>query len=326
MKMRKRKNKILGVGAPILDHLLYVSEEYLDTIPGEKGGMEVVGYEEMVKIIEGSGYAPEQVAGGSCANVIKGLASLGHKCVVTGKIGEDSIGELIKEHMEDLNIETAYVYSPKYTAHVVCLITPDGKRTMRCYMGACSEMTPEDLDPELFNGVKLVHFEGYTLLCPGLTHRGMELAKKAGAKISFDLGSFEMVNNYRDLIMTLLEEYVDVVFANRDEIHALVENGPEKGCEQLRELCEAAVVMLGGEGCLVGHGNKLERCPAIPVKPLDSTGAGDLFASGFLHGYLLGRPFKECAYYGTVTGGTVVQYVGAEIPKDIWPKVKALLG
>jgi sugar/nucleoside kinase (ribokinase family) len=205
MRQKHEKIEVLGIGAPILDHLLYVSEAYLDTIPGEKWGMEIVEYREMVKIIENSGYAPEQLAGGSCANVIKGLASLGHACAFTGKMGKDSIGELVKEHMQDLNIETAYVYGTKNTAHVACLITPDGKRTMRCYMGACNEMTPEDLDPDLFQDVKLVHFEGYTLLCPGLTRRGMELAKQAGAKISFDLGSFEMVNNYRDLILTLLE-------------------------------------------------------------------------------------------------------------------------
>jgi sugar/nucleoside kinase (ribokinase family) len=223
--------------------------------------------------------------------------------------------------MQDLGIETAYVYGSKYTAHVACLITPDGKRTMRCYMGACSDMTPEDLDPELFKGIKLVHFEGYTLLCPGLTHRGMELAKQAGAKISFDLGSFEMVNNFRPFIMTLLKDYVDVVFANREETHALVQNGPEKGCKLLSQLCDVAVVMLGDEGCLVGHDNLIEACPAIPAKPLDTTGAGDLFAAGFLHGYLQGLPLKKCAKYGTITGGTVIQFVGAEIPQDVWPKL-----
>lgn len=324
--MKKTKtNEILGIGAPILDHLLYVTEDYLEQIPGEKWGMEVVDFNAMVKIIEESGDVPEQVAGGSCANAIKGLASLGHQCIVTGKIGEDAIGERVKEHMQDLKINTSYLYSTTPTAHVACLITPDGKRTLRCYMGACSEMAPEDLDPQIFNGIKLVHFEGYTLLCPGLTHRGMELAKKAGAKISFDMGSFEMVKNFRELILTFLRDYVDVVFANQDEIHALVNNGPEEGCRFLSELCEVAVVMLGEEGCLVGHDNKVEACAAIPIKPLDTTGAGDLFASGFLHGYLLGLSYKECARYGAITGGTVVQFVGAEIPAEMWPKIKSLM-
>lgn len=320
-----KKNEVLGIGAPILDHLLYVSEEYLETIPGEKWGMEVVDYEAMVKIIEESGDVPVQVAGGSCSNAIKGLASLGHKCIVTGKIGNGLIGELVKEHMQDLNIETSYLYSDTPTAHVACLITPDGKRTLRCFMGACSEMTPEDLDPKIFEGIKLVHLEGYTLLCPGLTHRGMQLAKEAGAKISFDLGSFEMVQNFKDLILTFLKDYVDVVFANQDEIHALVNNGPEEGCKLLSELCEVAVVMLGEKGCLVGHGNKIESCKALPIKPLDTTGAGDLFASGFLHGYLKGLPYKECARYGAITGGTVVKFIGAEIPAEMWPKIKSLM-
>lgn len=319
---KQKKNEILGIGAPILDHLLYVSEEYLDKLPGEKWGMEVVDFQSMVKIIEGSGCIPKQVAGGSCANAIKGLAQLGYQCAVTGKIGQDSIGEKVKEHMQDLNINTSYLYSTTPTAHVACLVTPDGKRTLRCYMGACSEMTPNDLNPELFIDVKLVHFEGYTLLCPGLTHRGMELAKKAGAKISFDMGSFEMVKNFKDLILTLLEDYVDVVFANKDEIHALVNNGPEQGCRQLSELCEVAVVMLGEEGALVGHENLVQAYPTVPVEPIDTTGAGDLFASGFLHGYLSGLPYSECARYGAITGGTVVQFVGAEIPADRWSVIK----
>jgi sugar/nucleoside kinase (ribokinase family) len=319
------KTEVSGIGSPMLDHLLYISEEYLEKIPGEKWGMEVVNFDTILKIIEESNAVPEQVAGGSCSNTIKGLASLGHSCRVTGKIGQDSIGERVKEHMQNLNIDTAYLYSSTPTAHVACLITPDGKRTLRCYMGACSEMTPEDLDPKLFEGIKVVHFEGYSLLCPGLTIRGMELAKKAGAAISFDMGSFEMVKNFRDIILGLLGEYVDIVFVNQDEIQALVNNGPEEGCRILSELCGIAVVMLGEDGSLVGYDKKIEKCPAFPVKPTDTTGAGDLFASGFLHGYLLGLPPNLCALYGAITGSAVVQVVGAEIPPETWPKIKSLM-
>jgi len=321
-KNQLSKCEILGIGAPLLDHLLPISEEYLQKIPGEKWGMEVIDHKEMRKIIEESGVTPIQVVGGSSQNTIRGLARFGHQCAVTGKIGQDAIGKFVKKQMQELLIDTAYSYSSTPTAQVLSLITPDGKRTMRYYGGASNEITPEDLDPRLFEGIKLVHIEGYTLLYPGLTRRGMELAKQAGAKVSFDLGSFEMVKNYRELIMNLLENYVDLVFANEEEIDALVNHGPEEGCRQLSALCEVGVVMLGEKGSLVGRRAKVKAYPAFPVKPLDTTGAGDLFVSGFLHGYLLGRPDDESARYGAITGSAVTQYVGAEIPAEEWPKIQ----
>jgi sugar/nucleoside kinase (ribokinase family) len=318
----KSSYEVMGVGAPIMDTLVYVEPEFLDQIPGQKGGMEVVDYEAIVDIIEKSGDFPAQVAGGSASNVIKGLACLGHSCVATGKIGDDALGKKFMDHMADLNIQTSYIFSKTPTARVVSLVTPDGKRTMRCYMGACSEMLPDDLDVDIFQGIKLMHIEGYTLLCPGLTRRAMELAKKAHAKISFDLGSFEMVNNFRDLLFDLIGSYVDIVFGNEDEFEALFGKNLEASKRELGGLCEIAVAMRGEKGCWVGSNGKVEAYPAFPVKPLDTTGAGDLFSSGFLHGYLQKLSMEECARYGAITGGQVVQEMGAEIPSQKWAEIK----
>lgn len=309
---------ILGIGAPILDYLIQTTE---DKIPGEKWGMEVVDNQELLRIIEECGSVPTQMAGGSCANAIKGLASLGHRCGFIGKIGEDAIGARVKEHMEELGVTSFYQYTKTPTAHVACLITPDGRRTLRCYMGACSEMRAEELDPKLFEGVKWVHIEGYTLLCPGLTYRAMMLAKKAGAKISFDMGSFEMVTTFKEFILYLLKQFVDVAFANKEEIKALFNSTPEEGCRMLSVFCDVAVVMVGSEGCYVGHKEKVEKIEAIPVKVIDTTGAGDLFACGFIHGYLNGLSLAECAQVGSILGSKVVQFIGAEIPKKEWEKL-----
>lgn len=326
---RRSQYEVIGVGTPLLDHLLSVSLEYLETIPGEKYGTETVGYEEMIRIIENSGSVPKQIAGGSCANAIKGLACLGHRCALTGKIGRDAIGEKVIADLKDLGVEPLVHYSEKPTAHVVCLITGDGNRTCRSYQGAAEEMSPKDLVQGHFSGVRLAHIEGYTLLRPGLTRRAMELAKKEGAAVSFDLASFEIVRANRPLILELIEEYVDIVFANRDEATALTGHSIEKACEAIKRLCSAAVVMMGEKGCWAIDDKEKFRCPAVKAKAVDTTGAGDLFASGFLHGYLLGKPLNVCAQWGAIAGGAVVEVIGAELSERQWSEVKrrqSLLG
>ncbi len=320
--MDKKYHHILGIGTPLLDHLLPVSEVYLNTLPGKKHGMEPVDYPSLISIIEKSGSIPKQKAGGSCANTIKGLAALGWDCALTGKSGKDPVSEKVSEDLLQNSVQPYLCTSNTPTSHVLCLITPDGKRTCRAFLGAGGEMTPDDLDPQLFKHTKLVHIEGYSLLCPGLTHRAMELAKQAGAKISFDLGSFELVENYKDLILQLFTEFVDVLFSNEDEILALTGLDPKDGCRSLSNLGKISVVMMGKEGCWAGLGNYQVQCPAYPVDPIDTTGAGDLFASGFLHGFLKQKTLEECARYGAITGGSVVQVVGAEIPLNRWPVIR----
>lgn len=318
-------HQILGIGSPILDHLLSVSDLYLNSVPGQKYGMEPVSYNALIDLIENSGSIPKQKAGGSAANTIKGLSALGWRCAFHGKVGKDPISEKIHEDLLLYNVSPYFCYSASPTSHVLCLITPDGKRTCRSFMGAGAELGPDDLDPLLFENTRLVHIEGYSLLAPGLTHAAMGLAKNAGSLISFDLASFEIVNTYKDLIQQLLRDYVDVVFANEDESFALTGHPPLEACKIISEKCAVAVVMLGKEGCCVAQGKKVSHFPAYPVDPIDTTGAGDLFASGFLHGFLQGKSLAECAHNGAVTGGTVVQYIGAEIPLDKWPEIKMRL-
>ena len=314
-------NEVLGVGTPILDHLIHIDPSYLRSIPGEPYGMELVDYPEMIKIIENSGSVPKQIAGGSCCNAIKGLSALGHKCALTGKLGKGQTGEKVIEELQDQHVDPLVFYSDSPTAHVACLITPDGKRTCRTFMGAGSEMGPQDLDPSHFKNVKLVHIEGYSLLSPGLTHQAMEYAKSAGAMISFDMGSFEIIESYRNLLINLIEDYVSILFANEEEAFTLTDKNPENACRELRKMCNIAVVMTGEKGCVAGDLDHQSSYPAFPVKPIDTTGAGDLFASGFLHGVLTQQPLEICAKYGAITGGTVVQHVGAEIPSDSWQDV-----
>jgi|EndMetStandDraft_5_1072996.scaffolds.fasta_scaffold92357_1 sugar/nucleoside kinase (ribokinase family) len=321
-KSEPNQYDILGIGAPFLDHILTVSDEFLTKIPGAKGGMEPVDYKSFLQILENSGSAVNLAGGGSSANTIKGLAQLGHRCALLGKIGNDQAGKTFLEEIKKLNIVPLLLPSSLATGQVLCLVTPDGQRTFRDYLGAGQEMQASDLKPAHFEGTKLVHIEGYTLMNEPLTQRAMELAKEARAKISFDLASFELAEHYKTQIVHLVAHHVDVLFANVDETRTLTGHEPKKGCAILKDLCGIAVVMMGKEGCWVGHEDQIMHFPAYPVEPLDTTGAGDLFAAGFLHGYLEGRSLRECAHYGALAAAEVVQIFGAAIPDETWEKLR----
>lgn len=310
--------EILGIGSPLVDHVIKISESFLEALPAVKGSMKTIDYPALTRLLTKTGTQASVRMGGSCANTIKGLAQLGHRCAFIGKVGDDSAGAAFSKSLKKSNVDSFLVNSPTPTGQLACLVTPDGERTFRDFLGASQEFSPEDLKPELFKGVKLVHIEGYTLMNEDVTLRAMELAKAAGAKVSFDLSNFELVKQFQYQIIHLLSRHVDILFANRDETRTLTKLDSEKGCCLLRDLCDVVVTLMGPEGCWIGQGSEQHRCLAYPVAPLDTTGAGDLFAAGFLHGYLTGRPLTECAHYGALAGAAVVQVFGAEIPDEQW--------
>lgn len=319
--------EVLGIGAPVIDYIVDVPEEFIEELTGRKGGMVIVDYQTFSSMLHLSNQKPHLFLGGSAANTIRGLANFGHSCAFLGKIGRDAAGNKFLNGMKALGIKTNFlIHSDTPTAQVICFITPDKERTMRAYLGASQEITKGDLHKHMFHGIKHLHLEGYILLNPLVARRAVELAKEAGAKVSLDLGSFEVVESNRELVIEFLTHYVNVVFANRDEVKMLTRLDPEKGCNVMRDICETVVVLLGKEGCWVGQQIGQARCPAFPVhEPLDTTGAGDLFASGFLHGYLKGYPLEECARFGALAGAAVVKVRGVEIPPHEWIMLKNLV-
>lgn len=310
--------EIIGIGGPILDQLVRVTDAYLETIPGKKGGMEPVSSEILEKIVAESGVESIFVPGGSARNTLHGLARFGEKCALLGMIGTDPRGYTYRSFLEEEGITPLLLESQTPTAIVLSLITPDGERTMRTFQGASVELRGHHLDPHLFEGVKLVHLEGYTLFNEDLTETAMYLAQKAGAKVSFDLASFEIARTFNHHILYLLEHYVDLLFCNTEEARALLGLEEEASCDRLAELCEVGIVLMGQNGCWVRKGAHKIHCPAYPVEPLDTTGAGDLFSSGFLHGYMRHYPIDICAHYGAIAARAVVQVVGPVIPHDNW--------
>jgi len=320
--LKGHPHEVLCIGNPFIDHIIEVDDAFIEEIAGQKGGMVPVTYNALLEIIHKSGKEPLLLLGGSGANTLRGLTHLGHRCGLVGRIGQDAPGHIFLKKLKEIGAISYLVQSTTPTAQAVCLITPDKERTMRSFLGASSEMSEDDIDPSLFQNTKLVHLEGYSLMNGNLTQHTMEIAKQVGAKVSFDLGSFEVVSVHRETIIGLLGQFVDILFANAEELYSLVKRTPEEGCQLLNELCDVVVILLGKEGCLVGHRGEVTYVPAQTVDAVDTTGAGDLFASGFLHGYLKGVSVVDCARYGVLTGAAVVQVRGVDISAAQWKELK----
>lgn len=317
--------EVLGIGTPIIDQVILVSDEYIVDTLGKKGGSQPVDYNSLLQLITSSGKSPDLIIGGSTTNTIRGLTSLGRRCALFGKVGPDEVGKRFRQEIERLGIIPHLLSGEQPTAQVACLVSPDNERTMRSFLGAGMEMIPEELTPELFRGVKLVHIEGYVLAYGGLAKRAMELAKQAGAKISFDLSSYEITQRHKGAIIDLMSRYVDIVFANEEETKALTGLDPERGCDILKGICEVAIVKMGKQGSIAGHKEIKIYQPSFDVHTLDTTGAGDLFASGFLHGYLSKKTLEECSRYGALVASEVVKILGADIPTPTWHEIKKQL-
>lgn len=313
--------EVLGIGAPVIDLVLQVPDAFLKALSGTKHGMQGVSSETIQQLIAQSQSTPSLRPGGSAANTIKGLARLGHRTALFGKIGTDVYAEPLIDSLEAHGVQPLLLSSETATTQVVILVAPNGERTFRTFFGAGYELTQEELAPLLFQNVHLVHLEGYSLLNSHVFERTLEMAEAAGCTISLDLGSHEIVTSHRQRILDALPN-IDLLFCNRDELMALLQSEPEVGCDQLCELCTTVVILLGKEGCLVGRGTERTRCAAYPANVLDTTGAGDLFASGFLHGFLTGRSLELCAHFGTILGGAITEVLGAELSEKEWLSLK----
>ncbi len=314
----------------MLDLLLKVEEKLVSGIEGGKGGMLLVPPSAIDLIVSSSKSVPSKAPGGSAANTIFGLARLGMSTAFLGMTGNDKEGRFYVERFRKLGGDpTRFKTSPaKATGRCLSLITPDGERTMRTDLGAASMLSPSDIRIEDFSGVSHLHIEGYLLFNRDLMMKILETAKAAGCSISLDLASYEVVNASKDILPDLLKNYVDIVFANEDEAFAFSsDKNMEKALEKLAALCRTAVVKLGRKGAMISSCGEIARVPADLVEnPADTTGAGDLWAAGFLYGFLSGSHISEAGKIGALLSSEVVKVLGAEIPEKVWKDICVRVG
>ena len=318
-------SRILGIGSPILDVLVNVEDSFIDEIKGEKGGMELVSPQELDEILQKAKSESLLIPGGSAANTIFGLANLGMQTVFLGKTGKDEQADFYKSQYEKTGGDISHFKTNEDlpTGRCLSLITPDSERTMRTDLGAAASLQTDEVTKSDFENIDHVHIEGYLLFNRDLILHLLKLAKDSNCTVSLDLASFEVVNATKDILPELLDKYVDIVFANEEEAAAFTgQNDPQKALNKLSKYCKTVAVKLGKDGAFIRNGSETVRVQADVVEAKDTTGAGDLWASGFLYGFLNGESLSDAGKAGATVASEVVQIIGASIPENTWKSLK----
>jgi sugar/nucleoside kinase (ribokinase family) len=235
------------------------------------------------------------------------------------------MGKVFHDDMVNAGINAHLSQSHIETGRAVALIGPDTERTFATYLGAAIELNRDDLSPELFYQYDIFHVEGYIVQNHALLETALKLARETGLKISLDLASYNVVDQNRDFLEKMLKEYVDIVFANEDEARSLTGLEPAEALEQLAGMCETAVVKIGREGSLARSGNLKVEIGVIDVNCIDTTGAGDLYAAGFLYGIVHEFPLEKCGRIGAILAGKVIEIIGPKLDETGWKAAKGLI-
>ena len=303
------------IGNAIVDVLARVEEPLLAELGVEKGIMTLVDAARSEAIYRRLPPAVE-VSGGSGANTAAGVASLGGKAGFIGKVKDDPLGAVFRHDLTALGVHfpTSAGVEAAPTARCMIMVTPDAQRTMQTYLGACIELTPADVDEALITGAQVTYLEGYLWDPPGAKQaflKAADLAHKAGRKVALSLSDPFCVERHHDSFLTLLADHVDLVFANEAELAALYRTDLDQALSAVRGHVELAAVTRGERGSVVVTKDGTVAVPAEPVQRLvDTTGAGDLYAAGFLYAYTHGRDAALCARTGSICAAEVISHMG----------------
>ena len=319
--------KILGIGSALVDILTQIPDErILDGLNLPKGGMIYVDAATSVKIGENlKQYGSKMAAGGSAANTASGLAKLGVETGFLSKIGKDEIGAFFEKEMLDTNVKPQLLLSETPSGRVQAIVTPDGERTFATCLGAAAEMCVADIKPELFDGWDILYVEGYLVANPTMLDKVIATAKAAGLKIAIDMASYNVVEESHDYFMQLIENHVDYVFANEKEAFALTGMEPLQALDFIASRCEIVVVKVGAKGAYVKRGNEMVTVAPIKADVVDTTGAGDMWAAGFLAGLVKGESLAKCGQMGAVVASNVIEVIGPKMDAARWEKIHAAI-
>jgi sugar/nucleoside kinase (ribokinase family) len=320
--------KVLGLGNALVDILVRIADErVLDSLQLPKSCMTLVEESQVNAILAKIAHLDKQeTCGGSAANTISGLARLGIGTGYIGKIGHDPFGTFFEEDMKKHGVVTHMFFGRAQTGRALGLITPDSERTFATFLGAAVELESSDLGPELFRGYDIFHIEGYMVQNHRLFETAVRLAKEAGLEVSLDLASHNVVRENNDFLRDMVPRYVDIVFANEDESMAFSgKNSPHDALVAISPQCRVAVVKLGKNGSLIRKQEEQHRIGCIPARAVDTTGAGDLYAAGFLYGMIKGFALDVCGRIGSLLSGKVVEVIGAKLDEAQWLEVEAAL-
>ena len=325
-KMSKRNStKITGIGAALVDLLVNETDEFLESIGKEKGGMTLVDNSQEIEDILGKTDSKfEVVAGGAACNTIVGVAKLGGDAKFIGMRGRDEYGDSYEEKLKNNNVTPEFLLSDMPTGKVLSIITEDAQRSMVTFLGASSALEPEQVTSDMFKDTKIAVIEGYLLFNRDLMMAVLKAAKKSKSLIALDLASFEVVRASKDILDDIIKEYVDILIANEDEAEAFTGLTDEaQSLDKMSKNVEYAVLKVGKKGSFVSHNGKVFKIdPVEGANAIDTTGAGDLWAAGFLFGIANGYSIEKSGKIASACGFEVVQVIGAQIPEKGWKRIK----
>jgi sugar/nucleoside kinase (ribokinase family) len=317
--------KILGIGNALVDVMTVITDDnILDKFDLPKGSMQLVdNVKSGIIKKETAGLKRSMSSGGSVANTMHGLAILGTGSGYVGSIGKDDTGDFFESDMKKAGVNTLLFRRESSTGTAVALISPDSQRTFATHLGAAVELEARELSSAQFAGYDILYMEGYLIINKALVEKACMLAVENGMKIAIDLASYNVVDARLEDFREIIEKYADIVFANQDEARSFTGLELENALDEISKYCEIAVVKAGADGSWIKRGEEKIKIDAMDVELKDTTGAGDLYASGFLYGYSRGDELEKCGLYGSILAGHVIEIIGTKMDTGRWQKAIA---
>jgi len=324
--------QVYGIGNPLIDVIVNVSFRDLENLGLHKGTMNLIDTarrNELVSFIK-TARQPSFSCGGSCPNTIITLSAMGIDTTLAGKIGDDEYGSMYREKLLSLNIGDNLVVSNNPTGSSIILVSPDSERTMNTFLGANRDFSPQDVVESELAKAKIFHFTGYmwdTESQKAAVRKALGIARAQGVMVSFDIADMFAVGRYHDSFLQLIKESCDIVFANKEEARSMFDNyDPYECCRSMGKLCEIAVVKNGKKGSYVSYRGRITEIPVQgPETPVDTTGAGDTYAAGFLYGQCKGLDIENCGNAASLLAGQIIKQTGAQFPAETAKNLRARL-
>ena len=318
-------DKIIGMGNALVDVLVRIDDDsLLEKLHLPKGSMQLIQEDTLSEIRKyTSGMKIHRSTGGSAGNTVCALAALGANPGFIGEVGQDETGAFFGDTLRQRGVNALLATCDLPSGIASTFISTDGERTFGTYLGAAATLRAEDLSRKMFAGYNYLYIEGYLLQDHDLMLRAVQLAKEEGLQVCLDMASYNVVEAERDFFDQLIVKYVDIVFANESEALAYTGKAPHEALEEIASKCSIAVVKTGKEGSLVKKGTEVIQLLSCPVdNVLDTTGAGDFYAAGFMYGLTCGYSLEKCVQISTILATAVIQEVGTTLPAKKWDEIK----
>ena len=314
---------LIGLGNAIVDIIVNVEDEFLAINNLDKGSMNLISSDESQELLKNCKVV-KQMSGGSSANTVVCLAELGNDVQFIGRVKNDKFGNFFSSDIKKSKtiFNTPPTNEGASTAHSIILITPDAQRTMCTYLGASIEFEPKDIDFNSIKGSKYLYLEGYlwdSELAKNAFLEAAQIANQSNTKIILSLSDSFCVDRHRESFMELIDTYVDIVFCNESEVLSLFKKDKLANCQgDLSSICELVVVTLGSNGSLIINKDHIEVIKSMTSsKVIDTTGAGDLYAGGFIHGLINNYSLKKCGEIGSICAGQIITQLGSRSNIDL---------